>query len=96
MCQTHLAVFDVEYNTRFEYVPTFNLVTVPERYFHDRYFFTEFGALKSGQGFSAGNSLGAQADKLSISLCGKDECKETKVLLAQIVRDGRASVLTLN
>lgn len=91
-----VAVFNSEYLTRFTYVPRFKLITVPEKFFHDRYFFTEFGALKSGQGFSAGAALGAQADKLSISLCGKDECHETETLIAQIVRDGRASLLVLN
>jgi len=56
------------------------LVIVPSKFFHDRYFFTEYGALKSGQGFIIGAALGAQADKLSINLCGKnDRCKRPAI-----------------
>lgn len=91
-----VATFNGEYRSRFTYVPRFTLITAPERFFHDRYFFTEFGALKSGQGFSAGTVQGAQADKLSISLCGKAEYHETAAFLDKVVRDGRASLLVLN
>ena len=82
-------VFEREYKNNFEFIPSFKLVVVPSKFFHDRYFFTEFGALKSGQGFGAGVELGTQADKLSINLCGKAECQDTSQWLKQIIDDGR-------
>lgn len=90
------SVFEREYKTKFQFIPTFKLVVVPPKFFHDRYFFTEFGSLKSGQGFGVGAELGAQSDKLSIHLCGKDECMEAADWLKQIIDDGRAYATTLN
>lgn len=89
-------VFEREYKNNFEFIPSFKLVVVPSKFFHDRYFFTEFGALKSGQGFGAGVELGTQADKLSINLCGKAECQDTSQWLKQIIDDGRAQLSALN
>lgn len=90
------SVFEREYKTNFQFIPAFKLVVVPSKFFHDRYIFTEFGALKSGQGFGVGVELGAQSDKLSIHLCGKEECQVSAGCLKQIIDDGRAHLSVLN
>ncbi|GHG74349.1 hypothetical protein GCM10010919_27750 [Alishewanella longhuensis] len=90
------AVFKREYGASFSFIPKFHLIVVPSKFFHDRYIFTEFGAIKSGQGFDVGPELGAQADKLSFHLCSKEESQEAAVWLKQIIDDGRALSLALN
>ncbi|MBU1310186.1 MAG: hypothetical protein KKE30_11730 [Gammaproteobacteria bacterium] len=90
------AVFEREYKEEYAFIPKFNLVIVPSKFFHDRYFFTEYGALKSGQGFIVGAALGAQADKLSINLCGKDECLDAHSWVKQVIADGRVSLKVLS
>ena len=90
------SVFEREYKINFQFIPAFKLVVVPPKFFHDRYLFTEFGALKSGQGFGVGPEQGAQSDKLSIHLCGKEECTEAADWLKHIIDDGRAHLKVLN
>lgn len=88
-------VFKRDYVDNFKLLPNFSLVIAPEKFFHDRYLMTEYCGIKSGHGFSPGAIQGAQADKLSISLCSKHECEETHQWIEAIVTDGRARKLRL-
>jgi len=72
------AVFSHDFVENFNYIPSFKLIVAPERFFHDRYMITNKATIKSGHGFSVGRPQGAQADLLSISLCGYVETEETK------------------
>ncbi|GAB2922157.1 hypothetical protein [Rheinheimera gaetbuli] len=88
-------IFDREYRLRYQVIPKLKLVVVPERFFHDRYVMSNYGALKSGQGFADGVAMGAQSDKLNIGLCGYVEYSETLGDLKALIDDGRATVYEL-
>lgn len=88
-------VFDNEYKCRYPEIPKLKLVVAPERFFHDRYMMSNYGALKSGQGFADGVAMGAQSDKLNIGLCGYVEYLETLGDLKALIDDGRATVYEL-
>lgn len=88
--------FTKQYRDKYTNSPCFELVIVPERFFHDRYIITSFGAIKGGHGFSEAITQGAQADKLSISLCGESEAKEVLDWIDKVVKSGKAKYCILN
>uniref|UniRef100_UPI00404820F5 hypothetical protein n=1 Tax=Rheinheimera sp. TaxID=1869214 RepID=UPI00404820F5 len=88
-------VFDNEYKIRYPGIPKLKLIVAPERFFHDRYMMSSYGALKSGQGFADGVPMGAQSDRLSIGLCGQEECSETLGDLKTLIDGGKATVYCL-
>lgn len=63
---------------------------VPDKYFHDRYFITEVGAIKSGQGFMQESKKGTHADKANLNIIGKDEADRTLYDLTQLIETERA------
>lgn len=54
------------------------------------------GLLKGGHVFSESISQGAQADKLSISLCGESEAKEVLDWIDKVVKSEKAKYCILN
>ena len=68
------------------------LTEMPLKFIHDRYFITDAGALKAGQGFKEGAEAGAPSDKVSISFCSTSEVEGTYAALKSgleknIIRD---------
>jgi len=89
-------VFDVEYRANYIYLPKVDLVVAPERFFHDRYLITDNSAVKAGHGFSDAPKAGTPADRLSLSLCGKNEKNETEADLLSAIDREIARVIELN
>lgn len=89
-------VFASEYVGKYRYLPKFDLIVVPEKLFHDRYLLTENSAVKTGHGFSDAPPIGAHADRVSLSLCGKVEKSETEAQLSAAIDRGIARVINLN
>ncbi|MEZ9368457.1 hypothetical protein AB4140_06465 [Shewanella sp. 10N.286.51.B2] len=88
-------VFNQEYTEIFEYIPKFSIVVAPAKYFHDRYVISDKGAIKSGHGFSEAIEQGAQADKLSIGLCGMLEATDTKGWVHRVIDEQKAEKIVL-
>jgi len=88
-------VFNDEFKTVYEYLPSFNLVIAPERYFHDRYIITNNGSIKSGHGFALDIQKGTQADKLSIGICSASESRETLDWVDKAINEGKATKISL-
>lgn len=89
-------VFDIEYRANYIYLPKVDLVVAPARFFHDRYLITDNSAVKAGHGFSDAPKAGAHADRLSLSLCGKNEKNETEADLLSAIDREIARVIELN
>ncbi|GAA4888431.1 hypothetical protein [Ferrimonas pelagia] len=91
-----IKVFEREFLNRYRYVPSFSYLIAPERYFHDRYMITDRAAVKAGHGFSVGVIQGTQADKLSLSICGKEERDETLAHIEGLKAGAEQQVIILN
>lgn len=85
-------VFNNEYSTKFAYIPNFEMLVAPPKYFHDRYLITNNAAIKAGHGFSEGVIQGAQSDILSLSYVGEDEYRKTLEFVKKIVVDQIATI----
>ncbi|MBC3219964.1 hypothetical protein [Serratia fonticola] len=88
-------VFNNEYSTKFAYIPNFEMLVAPPKYFHDRYLITNNAAIKAGHGFSEGVIQGAQSDILSLSYVGEDEYRKTLEFVKKIVVDQIATIYTM-
>ncbi|WP_431022407.1 DEAD/DEAH box helicase [Erwinia rhapontici] len=86
-------IFKNEYVDKFTYIPSFELIVVPERSFHDRYFITNNAAIKAGHGFSEATQQGTQSDRLSLSYVGENEYVDVIDFLNKTIED---KVATLN
>lgn len=71
----------------------FNWIKAPDRYFHDRYFITDIGAIRSGHGFMTEAKKGAHADMTNLSIIGKVEADRTLKELAELLSSNKASVI---
>ena len=89
-------VFDNDFRNNYEYLPSVRLVIAPNRFFHDRYLITNNAAIKAGHGFSDAPKAGEHSDRLSISLCGKEEKDETEKELKSVIDREVARVIVLN
>jgi len=89
-------VFQREFKDAYEYLPSFNLVVAPNKFFHDRYFITNKAAIKAGHGFSIDVEKGVQADKLSVNICGALESKETLEWVDKAINEGKAKIIKLD
>lgn len=88
-------IFQNEFKCKYKNIPTFEYILIPDNFVHDRYLIANKGALKSGHGFSERVEKGVQADKLSISLCGIEECFSTKEWIDRFVLEKKAVVKKL-
>ena len=89
-------VFRNDYLNKYANLPKFEFIVAPGKFFHDRYVISGFGAIKSGHGFSEGVEQGAQADNLSISLCGKEEADGTLQWVDTVIEEGKATTTVLH
>jgi hypothetical protein len=80
-CSNLSGVFEREYQASRTDIPLVNYVRVPHGFIHDRYLLSDKAAIKAGQGFSTAPEKGLQSDRLSISLCGLEEYRETKACI---------------
>lgn len=67
-------------------------IKAPEKYFHDRYFITDVGAIRSGHGFMTEARKGAHADMANLNIIGKDEADRTLEDLEQLQKTNKAEV----
>lgn len=65
------------YSQQYEHLNTkginFKWIVAPDKFFHDRYFISNIGAIRSGQGFSEDIEKGTHADTYKFNIIGKDE-----------------------
>ncbi|ROR70202.1 hypothetical protein EDB59_0850 [Vibrio crassostreae] len=80
-CSNLSGVFEREYQASMVDLPLVNYIRVPHGFIHDRYLLSDKAAIKAGQGFSTAPEKGLQSDRLSISLCGLKEYRETKACI---------------
>lgn len=80
-------VFANEFSRRYTNKPSFRVIVAPERYFHDRYILSDYASLKTGHGFSEGEEMGRQADRLSFHICSKAERDETNQWLERLIKE---------
>ncbi|UUA73412.1 hypothetical protein [Cellvibrio sp. QJXJ] len=52
-------------------------IKAPDKFFHDRYFITDVGAVRSGHGFMPEVQKGIHADKANLNIIGKEEAGRT-------------------
>jgi len=70
---------------------SFQWIQAPDKFFHDRYFITNVGALRSGQGFMADAEKGTHADLANLNIISHTEAHRTLSDLDELLRSGRAS-----
>ena len=80
------------YNKYYQNINTKNIsfrwIKAPDKFFHDRYFITDVGAIRSGQGFMEGDIKGSHADKANLNIIGKDEADRTLNGLSCLINKG--------
>lgn len=85
-------VYEREFRSRNRSDVRFKWIRAPGKYFHDRYFITDAGAIRSGQGFMVDVEKGAHSDLANINIIGRDEANRTLDELEKLLNDGRATV----
>jgi hypothetical protein len=70
---------------------SFEWIEAPDKFFHDRYFITEIGAVRSGHGFMADVEKGTHADLANLNIISRDEAYRTLSSLEELLENGRAS-----
>ena len=86
-------VYEREYKALNIHSIMFNWIKAPARYFHDRYFVSDVGAVKAGHGFMPEVKKGIHADKLNINIVSIDEAQGVKQSLAEVLESGAASAV---
>jgi len=85
------AVFEREYASKFNNIPSFELIVVDNtKQFHDRYLYSECAGIKAGQGFSEAVEKGAQSDLLSFNLVSAVEIHDVGERISQLIASGNA------
>lgn len=72
---------------------SFSWIVAPDKFFHDRYFITDIGAIRSGNGFEEQAKKGAHADMLNLNIIGFDEAKRTLANLNEFLRKNPKSII---
>ena len=84
-------VFEREYLSEFNNVPSFELIVVEySNQFHYRYSFSESAGIKAGHGFSEATEKGAQSDLLSFNLVGTNEINNISEWISRLIASGNA------
>ncbi|MBB1350971.1 MULTISPECIES: hypothetical protein [unclassified Pseudoalteromonas] len=89
-------IFSNQYLSKYQNLPSFELITAPNKFFHDRYIISSLGAIKAGHGFSEGSEMGTQSDKVSFNLCSKEEAISTLNWVDKVLSEGKAHSKNLN
>ena len=71
----------------------FKWILATDKFFHDRYFISNIGAMRSGQGFSKDIEKGAHSDKYKFNIISKDEANEALFALEDILKRGVAKIV---
>lgn len=71
----------------------FKWIVAPDKFFHDRYFISNTGAIRSGQGFSEDIKKGAHSDTYKFNIIGKEEANGAILHLNTILTKGSASII---
>ncbi len=73
--------------------PVLSTLVTPDKFFHDRYFISNTGAIRSGQGFSEDIKKGAHSDTYKFNIIGKEEANGAILHLNTILTKGSASII---
>lgn len=69
----------------------FSWLKAPDKFFHDRYFITNVGAIRSGQGFMPDVKKGTHADMANLNIIGSGEVDRTLADLDSLRESGQLS-----
>ncbi|MBE0437585.1 MAG: hypothetical protein IBX56_17500 [Methylomicrobium sp.] len=69
----------------------FEWIKAPDKFFHDRYFITNVGAIRSGHGFMADVEKGSHADLANLNIISRAEALRTLSGLEELFENGKAS-----
>lgn len=72
---------------------SFRWIIAPDKFFHDRYFLTDIGAIRSGNGFAEQTQKGAHADKLNLNIIDQEEAARTDSELRKLLTQNRDAVI---
>jgi hypothetical protein len=90
-------VFEREYLSEFDNVPSFELIVVNNsKQFHDRYLYSDSAGIKAGHGFSEAAEKGAQSDLLSFNLVGTNEINNIGEWVLKLIASGNAEYKMLH
>ena len=70
---------------------SFSWLKAPDKFFHDRYFITNVGAIRSGQGFMPDVKKGTHADMANLNIIGSGEVDRTLADLDFLRESGQLS-----
>jgi hypothetical protein len=83
-------IYNREYKSLNAQGVSFCWIKVPDKIFHDRYFITDVGAIRSGQGFMEDTIKGIHADKANLNIIGRDEAERTLNDLNELLKSTKA------
>lgn len=72
---------------------SFRWILAPDKFFHDRYFLTDIGAIRSGNGFAEQTQKGAHADKLNLNIIDQEEAVRTDFELRKLLTENKGTVI---
>ncbi|HCG8447089.1 TPA: hypothetical protein NJ582_000754 [Vibrio parahaemolyticus] len=84
-------VYEAEYKSQNKRNMPFVWIKAPDKFFHDRYFITDVGAIRAGHGFMPEVQKGIHADKANLNIIGKDEADRTIDDLRRLLDSGQAN-----
>ncbi|HDM8237082.1 hypothetical protein ACXZ7L_08920 [Vibrio campbellii] len=70
-------IYDREYKSLNSRNIAFQWIKAPDKFFHDRYFITDVGAVRSGHGFMPEVKKGTHADKANLNIISREEVQRT-------------------
>lgn len=70
-------IYNSEYKKTNSSGMRFSWFKAPDKFFHDRYFITNVGAIRSGQGFMPDIKKGIHADMANLNIVGSEEVDRT-------------------
>jgi len=72
---------------------SFCWIVAPDKFFHDRYFITDIGAIRSGNGFEEQTAKGVHADMLNLNIIGFEEAQRTVSELNTYITQQKAKIV---
>jgi hypothetical protein len=91
-----LGAYDKNYRSLNVRPISFEWIQAPAKFFHDRYFITNVGALRSGQGFMSDAEKGTHADLANLNIISHTEAHRTLSDLEELLgRGGASTVLSI-
>jgi len=84
-------IYSREYKKINESGMRFSWLKAPDKFFHDRYFITDVGAIRSGHGFMPDVKKGTHADMANLNIIGSVEVERTLADLDSLCKNGQLS-----